>query len=150
MTKIKDRQYSDQNKRTGNTVTKIKDRQYSDQNKRDKRTNIDQQNNTQKIKEWATWTLLKIRGEIRCSGRVSSSCSTSDIRRVTRYKPSDKSWMRKGPKSVYDKWNISVIIITKPIELSFIFLHLLWRHQQNIQIIHTENTINIPTPCFNK
>jgi hypothetical protein len=33
--------------------------------------------------------------------------------------------MRKGPKSVYDKWNISAIIITKPIELSFIFLHLL-------------------------
>jgi hypothetical protein len=26
------------------------------------------------------------------------------------YKPGDKSWKRKGPGSVYDKWNISVVI----------------------------------------
>ena len=26
------------------------------------------------------------------------------------YKCGDKSWMRKGPESVYDKWNISVVI----------------------------------------
>jgi hypothetical protein len=26
------------------------------------------------------------------------------------YKPGDKSRMRKGPGSVYDKWNISVVI----------------------------------------
>ena len=27
-------------------------------------------------RDWATWTPLKIRGELTCSGRVSSSCST--------------------------------------------------------------------------
>jgi hypothetical protein len=27
-----------------------------------------------------------------------------------RYKPGDNSWMRKGPGSAYDKWNISVVI----------------------------------------
>jgi hypothetical protein len=26
------------------------------------------------------------------------------------YKPVDKSWMRKGPGSAYDKWNIYVVI----------------------------------------
>jgi hypothetical protein len=40
------------------------------------------QNITQKTKDWATRTLLKIGGELRCFGRVSSFCSTSDTRRV--------------------------------------------------------------------
>jgi hypothetical protein len=35
-----------------------------------------------KTKDRVTRTPLKIGGELRCSGRVSSSCSTSDIRRV--------------------------------------------------------------------
>ena len=35
-------------------------------------TNNDLQNTTQKTKDWAIWTT--IRGELRCSGRVSSSC----------------------------------------------------------------------------
>jgi hypothetical protein len=38
-----------------------------------KRTNNNLQNITQKMKDQAT---LKTRGELRCSGRVSSSCST--------------------------------------------------------------------------
>jgi hypothetical protein len=45
------------------------------------------------------------------SGRVCSSCSSSDIRRVasvTNY--GDKSWMKKGPVSASNKWNISVVI----------------------------------------
>jgi hypothetical protein len=51
------------------------------------------------------------KGELRCSGRVSSSCSTSGIRGVNLVtKPGDKSSMRKGPGSAYDKWNISVVI----------------------------------------
>jgi len=32
---------------------------------------------THKTKDWVTRTPLKTRGELRCSGRVSSSCSTS-------------------------------------------------------------------------
>ena len=36
----------------------------------------------QKTKDWVTTTPLKHPGDIRCSGRVISSCSTSGIRRV--------------------------------------------------------------------
>jgi hypothetical protein len=39
-------------------------------------------NHTYKTKDQVTWTPLKTGGELRCSGRVSSSCSTSDTRRV--------------------------------------------------------------------
>jgi hypothetical protein len=37
---------------------------------------------THKTKDGVTRTPLKSGGEFRCSGRVSSSCSTSDTRRV--------------------------------------------------------------------
>ena len=37
---------------------------------------------TCKTKDRVTQTPLKIGGELRCSGRVNSSCSTSDTRRV--------------------------------------------------------------------
>ena len=37
---------------------------------------------TYKTKDRVTWTPLKTRSELRCSGRVSSSCSTSDTHRV--------------------------------------------------------------------
>ena len=37
---------------------------------------------THKTKDRVTRTTLKTRGELGCSGRVSSSCFTSDIRRV--------------------------------------------------------------------
>ena len=53
---------------------------------------------THKTKDRVTWTPLKTGGELTCSGRVSSSCSTSGTRPV---KPGDKSWMRKGPGSGY-------------------------------------------------
>jgi len=45
-----------------------------------KMTNNDLQNTTQKTKYRAT---LNTGGKLRCSGRVGSSCSTSDTRRVT-------------------------------------------------------------------
>ena len=61
---------------------------------------------THKTKDRITRTQLKTGSELRCSWRVSSSCSPSD----TCYKPGDKSWMRKGSGSVYDKWNIYVVI----------------------------------------
>ena len=47
-----------------------------------KSTNNDLQNITHKTKDRVTWTTLKTRSELRCSGRVSSSCSTSGTRRV--------------------------------------------------------------------
>ena len=43
---------------------------------------------THKTKDRVTRTQLKTGGEVRCSGRVSSSCSTSG---TCRYKPGDKS-----------------------------------------------------------
>ena len=51
--------------------------------KKDKRTNNDRQSTKQKTKERATRTPQKTEGELRRSGRVGSSCSTSDTRRVT-------------------------------------------------------------------
>ena len=62
---------------------KSKDRQYNGRKKNDKRTNNDLQNITQKTKDQVTQTPLKMKGELRCSGWVSSSCSTYGIRRVT-------------------------------------------------------------------
>ena len=56
-------------RRTDNTMAKRKS------------TNNDQQN-TYKTKDRVTRTPLKTGDDIRCSGRVSSSCSTSDTRRV--------------------------------------------------------------------
>ena len=48
--------------------------------KRDKNTNNDvEQNITQKTKDQATQTTLKAWGELRCSGRISSSCSTCEV-----------------------------------------------------------------------
>jgi len=63
------------------------------------------QNTTQK--RLSNTNTTKTRGDLRCSGKVSSSCSTSWH---SSYKASDKSWRRKGPGSVYDKWNISIVI----------------------------------------
>ena len=54
----------------------MKETQYNDQNKKDNMTNNDVQNTTQKTKDPVTRT----RGERRCSGKVSSSCLTSDTR----------------------------------------------------------------------
>ena len=52
-------------------------------NKNKRRTNNDQQSTTQKTKDRVTRTPLKTGGELRCSGRVGSSCSTSYNRRAT-------------------------------------------------------------------
>jgi hypothetical protein len=62
---------------------------------------------THKTKDRVTRTPLKTRGELTCSGRVSSSCSTSDTRRVNLVTNPVKSheW-----RNVYDKYNISMVI----------------------------------------
>jgi hypothetical protein len=46
-------------------------------------TNNDLQNTTQETKDWVTLTPLKTGGECGSSGKVSSACSTCDIRHVT-------------------------------------------------------------------
>jgi len=46
-------------------------------------TNNDLQSTTKKSKDRATRTPLKTRGEHRCSGRVRTSCFSSDTRRAT-------------------------------------------------------------------
>jgi len=48
-----------------------------------KKTRNDLQNITQKTKDRTTRTPLKIGDERKCSGRISSSCSTCGTRRVT-------------------------------------------------------------------
>ena len=64
-------------------IRKSKDREHNRQTKRDRRTNNDLQNTTHKTKDRVTRTPLNTGCEIGCSGRVSSSCSSSDTRRVT-------------------------------------------------------------------
>jgi len=48
-----------------------------------KRTTNDLQNTTQNTKDRATRTSLITEGELRCYGRVSTSCSTSGTHSVT-------------------------------------------------------------------
>ena len=57
-----------------------KNRQHNGQKKINKRTNNDYKH-TYKIKDRVTRTPLKTGGELRCSGRIGSSFSTSDTRR---------------------------------------------------------------------
>ena len=59
-----------------------KDRQETGQKKKDKKTNNDLQNTTQKTKDRVTRTPLKTRYKLRCSGKVSSSCSTCGTHHV--------------------------------------------------------------------
>ena len=56
-----------------------KERRYNNQRKKCKRTNNDIQNTTQKTQKT---NLTNKWGELRCSERVNSSCSTGDIRGV--------------------------------------------------------------------
>jgi hypothetical protein len=65
----------------------------------DKRANNDLQSNTQNIKERANRTRLKAGGELRCSGRVSNSCSTSGAHRVT--VPMNSQTLHERPSDVY-------------------------------------------------
>jgi len=58
----------------------MKDRHHNGQNKKDQQRST---KHTHKTKDQVTPTPLKIVGELRCSGRVSSFCSASDIHRVT-------------------------------------------------------------------
>ena len=58
------------------------ERQHNGQKKKDKKTNNDLQNTTQKGKDRAARNPLKTGGELRCSRKVRSFCSTSGIRRV--------------------------------------------------------------------
>ena len=60
-----------------------KNRQHNVQKKKRKTTNSDLQNTTQKTKDRATRSPLKSRRELKCSGRVSSFCSTGVTCRVT-------------------------------------------------------------------
>ena len=60
-------------------IRKSKNRKHNGQNKKDKQRST---KHTHKAKDRLTRTPLKIGGELRCSGGLSSSCSTSDTRRV--------------------------------------------------------------------
>ena len=61
------------------TCKSKKDRHYNGQLNYDKKTNyyLQDQNTTQKTKDWTARTPLETEGELRCSGRVSSFCSIS-------------------------------------------------------------------------
>ena len=108
-------------------------------------------------------------GELRCSGRISSSSSTSDIRRVTLVTNRViKSWMRKGLRSVYDRsvaqihavsFSIHIILVKKikktdeKDRMHFIFytwwcvedLNMIITFQDNIDSIRYSDCITIFT-----
>ena len=65
-----------------------KDRQHNDQKKKDKQRFT---RHTLKTKDRVTRTDLQIKDELRCSGMVSSSCSTSGTRRVNLVTNPEKS-----------------------------------------------------------
>jgi hypothetical protein len=67
-----------------NRKRKSKDRQHNGLNKIDKGTNNDLQNTKQKTKDRPTRTTLKPGDVLRCSGKISSSCYTCDIRLIER------------------------------------------------------------------
>ena len=87
-----------------------KDRQHNGQKKKDKY----KQRSTKHYKEkrrMSDTNPTTTRSELTCSGRVSSTCSTSGTRKCcSSCKAANKSWMRKGPGSAYDKWKQSLKI----------------------------------------
>ena len=62
---------------------KLKDKEHNCQKKKGKSKNSDEQSITQKTEDRAIRTPLKTENELGCSGRINSSCSTCDTRRVT-------------------------------------------------------------------
>jgi len=61
---------------------KKKNRQHNGQKKKYKKNKQRSTKHAHKTKDLVTLTPLQNGGEIRCSGRIGSSCSTSDTRRV--------------------------------------------------------------------
>jgi hypothetical protein len=77
---------------------------------KDKTTNNDPQNITQKTKDRVTRTPLKSGVELRCSGRVSSSCSLmqeefEDTKEVIKIRISKKNRQLNGQKKMYKRKN---------------------------------------------
>jgi hypothetical protein len=66
-------------------ILNSKNKQHNCQKKKYKRTNKDLQSITHKTKDRVTRTPLKTGVELRCSGRVSSSCSNSGIGHFNKY-----------------------------------------------------------------
>jgi hypothetical protein len=60
----------------------MKNRQHNDQNKIGQKDKQRSTKHTYNTKDQVTRTHLKTKSELRCSGRVSSSCSTSGTPRV--------------------------------------------------------------------
>jgi hypothetical protein len=58
---------------------------------------------TYKTRDRVTRTPLK-------PGVISGAPLVTPVVLIYSYKLGDKSWMRKGTASVYDKWNISAVI----------------------------------------
>ena len=70
-------------KRTDNTMAKKKkNRQHNGQKEKGQKDKQRSTKHIHKTKDRVTRTPLKTRDELRCSGRVSSSCPTSGTRRV--------------------------------------------------------------------
>ena len=104
------KELEDTNRLIGIRISK-KNRQNNGQMKSTKGQTTIYKTYTYKTKERVTRNPLKTGGELMCSGRVSSSCSTSGTRRVNLVtNPVINHKRRKERRSVYDKWNISAVI----------------------------------------
>jgi len=91
-----------------------------------------------KPKDRATWTSLKTRGELRCSGRVGSSCSISDTRRVTLVTVYVMNEERTCKYLYiitciynYDKWNLYMVICDTDELYHIMLYHHNWRKQDS-------------------
>jgi hypothetical protein len=75
-----------------------KNRQHKEKVQKDKQRST---KHTRKTKDRVPRTPLKTRGQLRWSGRVSSSCSTSDTRRVNLVtNPSNQNYVFRQNKTV--------------------------------------------------
>ena len=88
-------------------------------------TQIDLQNTTQKTKWSRNTNITKTGGGLRCSGSVSSSCSTSDTRRVTvKQHEHHMTWKSCWTPVYIDKYNnnknISGIRVTLVLYVCFV------------------------------
>ena len=87
-----------------------------------KKTNNDLLNTTKKIKDWEQRTPRKTGGELMCFGTVSSSCSTSSIRRVTLDTNPVITYYIMGYRHLYLQWSKFVRLYNTCIDLHSPFI----------------------------
>ena len=136
-----------------------KNRQHKEKVQKDKQRST---KHTHKIKDRVPLIPLKSGSERMCSGRVSSSCSTSDTRRVNHVTiPSNQNYVFRQNKNqmisfflqLVQKWLIEDCRIRLIIFVSFMWVcfHKIWRHNCVLKNIAEHGHVpNIHKYCIGK